>query len=35
MQRREFITLLGISGAAATQATLPRLAHAEGRSLPS
>jgi putative ABC transport system substrate-binding protein len=29
MQRREFITLLGISGAAATQATLPRLAHAE------
>jgi putative ABC transport system substrate-binding protein len=29
MQRREFITLLGIGGAAATQATLPRLAHAE------
>jgi putative tryptophan/tyrosine transport system substrate-binding protein len=29
MQRREFITLLGIGGAAAAQATLPRLARAE------
>jgi putative ABC transport system substrate-binding protein len=33
MQRREFIAFLGIGGAAATRAALPRLAHAEVSTL--